>query len=104
MDFYLGLPSLLFDADTRRREMYGKAGCFRPKPYGAEYRTLSNAWLKSEELIRWVHRQVKTGMENVISGRHLSQEFGDVSEIINTSNVEAANAIIKAANIQTCRG
>ncbi len=45
LDYTLGIPSLAWDTDRRRRELYGKAGCFRPKPYGMEYRTLSNAWL-----------------------------------------------------------
>lgn len=48
MDVFLGIPSLLIDKDptsARRRELYGKAGCHRPKPYGLEYRTLSNFWV-----------------------------------------------------------
>lgn len=48
MDYTLGVPSLLWDKDDRRRELYGKAGAFRPKPYGMEYRTLSCAWLDPE--------------------------------------------------------
>lgn len=46
LDAYLGIPSLLWDGNAKRRELYGKAGSFRPKPYGMEYRVLSNAWLK----------------------------------------------------------
>ena len=34
MDFFLGLPSLFYDDDVRRRSMYGKAGCYRQKSYG----------------------------------------------------------------------
>lgn len=30
-----------------RRERYGVAGLYRPKPYGIEYRTLSNMWLQN---------------------------------------------------------
>lgn len=45
LDYTVGVPSLLWDKDSRRRELYGKAGAFRPKPYGMEYRTLSNVWL-----------------------------------------------------------
>ena len=55
MDLYLGVRSVLMDDDTERRAMYGKAGCYRPKSYGVEYRTLSNFWLKSDELMKWVY-------------------------------------------------
>lgn len=55
LDLYLGLPSVLFDKDDRRRELYGKAGAMRIKPYGVEYRVLSNAWLEDESLMSWVY-------------------------------------------------
>lgn len=100
MDFFLGLPSLFFDNDTRRREMYGKAGAFRVKPYGVEYRTLSNAWLKSEELIKWVFRNAQKGMQELVAGRDLFKEFGDVQEIINTSNKKEAERIINLAGLE----
>lgn len=104
MDFYLGLPSLVYDNDTRRRSMYGKAGAYRPKPYGVEYRTLSNAWLNSDTLIRWVFRNTKRGVERIIGGDDLSEKYGDIQEIINSSNVKEAMKIIKAEKIEVCRG
>jgi hypothetical protein len=45
LDLRLGVPSLIWDQDKKRRQLYGQPGCFRPKPYGMEYRVLSNAWL-----------------------------------------------------------
>lgn len=51
MDFFLGLWSVINDPDTRRRALYGKAGSIRFKPYGIEYRVLSNFWLKNEDLM-----------------------------------------------------
>ena len=33
-DQYVVLPSILVDTDTRRRSLYGKAGCFRRTSYG----------------------------------------------------------------------
>ena len=33
-DQYVVLPSILVDTDTRRRSLYGKAGCFRKTTYG----------------------------------------------------------------------
>lgn len=104
MDFFLGLPSLIFDSDTKRREMYGNPGCYRPKTYGVEYRTLSNAWLKTENLIKWVYRNTQKGMQELMNGRHFSQEFGDIREIIKTSNVKEAKKIIDRAGIEVCYG
>lgn len=45
MDYFLGAWSLRMDKDRFRRRLYGKAGAMRFKPYGVEYRTLSNFWL-----------------------------------------------------------
>lgn len=102
MDFYLGLPSLLYDDDVRRREMYGKAGACRYKPYGVEYRTLSNAWLNSPELIKWVFRATQRGMQAVLEGKLLAEKYGDIQDIINKSDVKKAKAIIKAEKLEVC--
>lgn len=99
LDFYLGLPSLYYDTDKRRRSMYGKAGCVRYKPYGVEYRTLSNVWLTSEKLIKWVYNNAQLAMQELLKGNNLSQKYGDIQELINNSNVQEANAIIKDAHI-----
>lgn len=104
MDFFLGLPSLMYDNDTERREMYGKAGCVRFKPYGVEYRTLSNAWLKSEALMRQVYRNAVKGMEQLMSGNALYAKYGDIQEIINTSNTKEAKRILEDAQIEYCNG
>lgn len=53
MDLFLGVPSVLMDEGTERRKLYGSAGCYRPKPYGVEYRTLSNFWIFDKKLIKW---------------------------------------------------
>ena len=55
MDEELGVYSILWDKDDKRRSMYGKAGSFRPKRYGMEYRTLSNAWIFSAPLVQFVY-------------------------------------------------
>lgn len=50
LDLYLGVPSIVWDKDVTRQELYGKPGTFRPKPYGMEYRVLSNKWLEKPHL------------------------------------------------------
>jgi hypothetical protein len=104
LDFFLGLPSLMYDADTERREMYGKAGCCRFKPYGVEYRTLSNAWLNSETLMRWVYRNAISGMNRLVSRDFLFEKYGDIQEIINNSDKKEAMKIIRKENIEVCYG
>lgn len=104
MDFYLGLPSLFYDKDTLRREMYGKAGCYRPKPYGVEYRTLSNQWLASRNLTGWAFRAAQAGMRDLLNGKNLANKYGDIQEIINNSNKEAAMEIIRAEKLEVCYG
>jgi hypothetical protein len=104
MDFYLGLGSLFYDDDTERREMYGKGGCIRYKPYGVEYRTLSNAWLNSEQRMRWVFRNAVKGMQDLVSGKILAETYGDIQSIINTSDKKEAKKIIDRAGLEVCNG
>ena len=54
MDLYLGVPSALLDKDIGRSYLYGRAGCWRDKPYGIEYRTMSNWWVWENKWIEFV--------------------------------------------------
>lgn len=52
LDVMVGLPLAQQEADSggkiiERRKWYGQAGRFRTKPYGIEYRTLSNHWVNN---------------------------------------------------------
>jgi len=50
LDLLVSIPTLPLDnapGSKMRRDKYGKAGCFRPTPYGVEYRTQSCWWLQS---------------------------------------------------------
>ena len=102
MDFYLGLPSVLYDGDVRRREMYGRAGACRYKSYGVEYRTLSNAWLSNKERMAWVFRNAQRAVMDAISGKLLVEKYGDIQDIINKSDVKAAKRIIDDAGLEIC--
>lgn len=58
LDLLLTIPTMRLDNDNGsklRRSKYGKAGCFRPTPYGIEYRTPSCWWLKSPMFVSLVY-------------------------------------------------
>lgn len=62
-DLVLGTASVFLDPDSRRMMLYGKAGACRLKPYGAEYRTLSNFWLSSEKLMKFIAGEAERTVE-----------------------------------------
>lgn len=102
LDFYLGLSSLAYDYDNRRRSMYGEAGCFRPKSYGVEYRTLSNSWIMSEERIRFTYNTTMRAINDLISGHRPWQEEGvqeNLTYAIKYSIRGTADALLREAGL-----
>lgn len=77
LDYYLGLPSLHWDTDPHRRELYGQAGAFRPKKYGVEYRVLSNVWVDDPELSGRVFSLAKKCFINWNKGMRIADEYKD---------------------------
>ncbi len=98
-DLFLGLQSVLLDSDIDRRSMYGKAGCYRFKDYGLEYRVLSNFWLNTNETISWVWDNVQKATEFVNNEGIITNEE-QIIEAINTSNKELAIEILSDYNIE----
>ena len=85
LDRSLALASILWDDDTQRRTMYGQLGCFRPKPYGVEYRVLSNAWVKDERLAAWVFNAAKKAVEALLNGERWYEQ-GYMDSVFNLFN------------------
>jgi len=83
-----GVASLLYDQDTKRRDLYGKAGAFRPKAYGVEYRTLSNSWFRNSALTGYVARRTFQGVRNLMFKRPINTP--EVEDIINENKVDEA--------------
>lgn len=74
LDLFLGIPSLFMDHDPTskaRRELYGLAGSHRHKPYGVEYRALSNFWLASPKLVAVIYDVCDFAIEFVNQEKHL---------------------------------
>ena len=54
LDLFVAIPGVLIDNSAesyRRRSYFGRAGAYRDKEYGIEYRVLSPFWLRSESTI-----------------------------------------------------
>lgn len=97
LDMHLGLPSLFLDlSGTTRRELYGKAGAFRDKPYGFEYRTLSNFWLSNDKLMTWVYDNSLLALERV---NDIDFDLLNIEGIINNNLLKEAENIINVFNI-----
>lgn len=89
MDETLGLTSLLWDQDDVRRSMYGKAGAFRPKKYGMEYRTLSNKWIFTPVLRKTVFQGVENAIKLWLNPDYEPEPY--VREVINRSDRQSAD-------------
>jgi len=93
MDALLGVSSLLWDQDTKRRELYGKAGAFRPKKFGVEYRTLSNSWVRNRTLSWYVAKQTFKVCKNMMDMQ--LQQTPEVQHIINDNMVDEAHYFLR---------
>lgn len=101
LDLNLGIGSVILDADTLRKSLYGKAGAFRPCSYGVEYRVLSNFWLSSKKLTKWVYNQTHSAIAMLEEkGEEFFDEIGDeIQACINTSDKAMSKALLKRYNI-----
>ena len=97
-DIFVTLPALLIDKDDRRRELYGKAGAFRFKePWGLECRALSNFWVHSDELMRWVYKQTIKAANYALDGDqdNLFELYSErVVNAINTNDKSLAKELL----------
>lgn len=87
LDVFCGATSIVYDSDHLRRKLYGKAGAFRFKKYGAEYRTLSNFWIKSPDLAGWVYDQAYSALDFLNAGGKVSTDHLPlIQDCINNGN------------------
>lgn len=93
LDFFLGQASVLWDSDGDRRAVYGRAGAFRPKSYGLEYRTLSNQWLRTDQLMSLVYDLSHHAVDRLLAGdRPFAGQEDPLQSRINTSHRYACYA------------
>ncbi len=70
LDLYT-LPFLKLEDDVERRQLYGKAGAYRLKEYGVEYRTPSNVWLTDDKTMRLMWDSVRQAILACVHGKGL---------------------------------
>lgn len=93
LDIYLGIPSILMDKDVDRKKLYGKAGSHRLTSYGFEYRTLSNFWLKSNELMLWMFNNTMLAIEKYNEKAPIYVDEKTVISTINNQKRDYAHSI-----------
>jgi len=95
LDLYLNIPSLILDSDKDRKKMYGKAGEFRIKDYGVEYRGLSNYWANTLSLTKFIFAGIDKAVDFINSGKELNDEDQFViQETINNNDKVIAHKLI----------
>lgn len=68
LDQYVAYIEAAWSKPSKRKELYGSLGSFRPKPYGLEYRVLGNDWVSDKTVRRFVFALVDAVVKKALSG------------------------------------
>jgi len=105
MDIFLSVPLVLLEPLSERKKMYGKAGAFRFKTIQdgklgiVEYRTPSNFWLTSDEMMEFAYNAVKRAIA-FVNEEWIITNPEEIQECINTNNGILAQSIIDDYQIE----
>lgn len=100
MDLFVGVPSVIQEPDNERKLLYGKAGAFRFKPYGGEYRTISNYYAGDERLTEWVFRATNRAIDAVNDDFPVDEYKDEILDAINNNNKTVAGNLIRALDME----
>jgi hypothetical protein len=108
-DAYLGIPSVILDnapESRERRELYGKAGCYRETNYGIEYRTLSNFWLKEQAFQKFIYRATADIMHHmsedyIACAKWVGSRGKGIQSIINKGDIDIAQVFMQKELLHT---
>lgn len=100
LDLFLLVPAQLMDNGKLRMELYGKPGAFRFKPYGTEYRSLSNFWIFDSKYQKWVWDSVDRAVHAFENDEILiDQERDMIMDAIMNSNKHAVDSLVYRHNL-----
>lgn len=97
MDLFLGVPSVLMDKGEDRKKLYGKMGAHRIKPYGVEYRVLSNFWCFERKYCEWVWRNTERALANLGVAKVYQAR---IEQAINGNDKAVAQALCAELNLE----
>lgn len=102
LDLFLGVPSVILDPDTKRRELYGKAGCFRLTDFGFEYRSMSGYFISSNELTEWCFNQILKAIDyaNEFGFSEINKDGELIQNAINNGDKSIAEQLILKYDIK----
>lgn len=100
MDLFLGVPSVLMDKGELRKQLYGKAGAFRDKSYGVEYRTLSNFWVFDPRLTKWVWDSTEKALAAASAQFSIGEYREPILDAINNNDKNAAAFLANKFNLE----
>jgi hypothetical protein len=102
-DLFLGVPSVLLDIDRMRRHYYGRAGAFRLKEYGHEYRVLGSGLLGLTNVGEWVFQQTSRIIEFLNNNENAKQLIhfhgSHIVSAINAPDESMARDLVKIFGI-----
>jgi len=93
LDIIVGNTCVLLDRNpnnVERRKVYGRAGEYRSKEYGLEYRTLSNFWLQSYQLMSLVTGLARMAV-HIVSQSGKDRDFaGEIKAAVKKDDIVKA--------------
>lgn len=105
MDLNLGVPSIIMDMDTERRQIYGKPGDFRFRTldngiFVMEYRSLGGGLLGCKESIEYVFKGTCKVIDDFLAGVEVPEEMEQqIQDCILNNDLDLAKNIIQKMNV-----
>lgn len=97
LDLFLSVPAVLIEPESERKQLYGKAGCFRVPPHGLEYRSLSGYFSSTPELSEWVFDNTKKAIDFVNDDRieEIEAVGEQIQQAINSNHIVLAQNLVR---------